>query len=175
MSTIEELLYKRAEVYKEMSDQILRKMQHNVLAATVDRLTQVELLGDGRTLLYDQIFFDPSEEKVMIRARIMFAVGFKKEFEDGEVLEVTKENQDYFQIPFQIVVPLSIAEHGTKEDVLDYFHEKDLEAEKESEEVMTKLRQVLGVDPVVNDEDLIETLTDEQKQRLVIPGGGKLN
>jgi hypothetical protein len=171
MAKIEELLLQREETYQQQTKDIFFHILH-VLEGIVEVLG-VHSAVDAKLLTWDNIVIVRSEKTpdddgvVLVTGSILPTIGEMVTLPTGEEIEITKNTQEYFKRPIRAGVPISLAENGTKKEVVEFLQQimENLEDEIEMEDLDDPELSEQPI-PLHSSDFNLDDLTEEQRQSL---------
>ncbi len=149
---------KRDITFNNATSDILMAIPH-VLEGIVQFLELDKEAEEGNLVWEDINRFIESEDDegfIIVTGIVIYNPGETFELTNGEIVEITEDNADYFRRVVRTGIPFDVADRGTQEDVVAFLEKAEVEIEIESNE---------GLEQIVDDQDFdLESLTPEQRQ-----------
>lgn len=161
MSELKELFDRRDNEHKKATKIIFKSLQ-NVVEGISEFIganeEEEEPVGhfswDDVVYLFNEVSLE-TNGLVLLMGSLSYSIGSKVPMPNGEIVEINEETVEYFKRIIRIGVPFTLAETGTKEEVVEFLQSSVQQEEGPAEETEMDISDFL-----------VEDLTEEQQQAL---------
>jgi len=175
MKDVQALLEQRDELFRDQTVTALGLAEDTLIGIREYLISIDSSYEPGQFVWEDISLFE--NELLMLIGYVSYEPGTSFQL-DGEIIEITEDNKDYFDRILRIGIPLSIVKQNSKAVVIGFLTNLNNAIEDESLDAREEIEQVedsLAKQPSKYDFDLDE-LTDEQRTSLAfVRKSGKLN
>lgn len=175
MKDVQALLEQRDELFRDQTVTALGLAEDTLLGIREYLISVDSSYEPGQFVWEDVSLFE--HDLLMLIGYVSYTPGTSFQL-DGEIIEITEDNKDYFDRILRIGIPLSIVKQNNKAVVIGFLSNLNNAIEDESLDAREEIEQVEDVvaeQPSKYDFNLDE-LTDEQLVSLkFVRKSGKLN
>lgn len=175
---LRDLFDERDKQFENFTIKILSTMVH-VLDGVITFLDLSNEAQNSNLIWEDVILYHDSvieNDFVVLVGSVTYNIGDKLSLPNGEVIEVTEDNVDYFKRTIRVGVPYQLASEGTSDEVVEYLERAEQEAEKKEENLERFLQEHSSALSSSSTEFDLDDLTEKQRhsyQLFLRTKGGK--
>ena len=175
MKDVQALLEQRDELFRDQTVTALGLAEDTLLGIREYLISVDSSYEPGQFVWEDVSLFE--HDLLMLIGYVSYTPGTSFQL-DGEIIEITEDNKDYFDRILRIGIPLSIVKQNSKAVVIGFLSNLNNAIEDESLDAHEEIEQIedfAAEQPSKYDFNLDE-LTDEQRLSLeFVRKSGKLN
>lgn len=164
MKNLKELFEVRDATFEQQTHEIFNKI-HTTLVCVTEFLNEIDpLFAQGIITWEDANLVD---DMVVVVGILSYELGSKINVED-DIIEITKDNFEYFQRIVNMSLPYNLVESGNAKDIREFLHM--IHSNENDEDIISETKEQFKFEE--NDFDLSK-LTEEQRKTYMLYSNNK--